>query len=94
MNIPDEMIERAVDAYRAPRLHLNDTVHDRIIDMRAAAQVIAEWARKEALDEVLCEAEKNRVITVTRHAGYTVENYADPLVKIAVLRALAEGVRS
>lgn len=48
MDIPDEVIQQAVDAYRAPRLHVNDTVHDRLIDMAAASQVIAEWAFREA----------------------------------------------
>jgi 3-deoxy-D-manno-octulosonic acid (KDO) 8-phosphate synthase len=80
VNIPDEVLQAADEA-------------GRVVDIRSA-RVIAEWARKESLDEVLRVAEENRVIMVTRHAGYTVENYADPLVKIAVLRALADGDRS
>lgn len=51
MNIPDKVIEEAVAAYRAPRLHVNDTVHDRLIDMGAAARVIAEWAFERAAVE-------------------------------------------
>jgi hypothetical protein len=47
LDIPMEVIKRAVDAYRAPRLHVNDTVEDRLIDMAAAAQVVALWAMSE-----------------------------------------------
>jgi hypothetical protein len=32
----DEMVTAAVDAYKAPRLHVNDTTIDRRIDMEAA----------------------------------------------------------
>lgn len=89
IQIPDEVRNTALAEFEsvAARSSVGTAV-------TATWRVIAEWARKEALDEVLCEAGKNRVIMVTHHAGYTVENYADPLVKIAVLRALAEGVRS
>jgi hypothetical protein len=36
--ITDEMVEAAVKAHWAPRLHVNDTHHDRRIDMRAALE--------------------------------------------------------
>ena len=61
---------------------------------RSAFEAGAEWARKEALTEVLRVAEENRVIMKTIRRGYTVEDYSDPLVRIAVIQALAEGVRS
>ena len=38
MKITEEMVRAAVDAYKAPRLHVNDTTIDRETDMRAALE--------------------------------------------------------
>jgi Ser/Thr protein kinase RdoA (MazF antagonist) len=38
VNITDAMVAIAVAAYKAPRLHVNDTAIDREIDMRAALE--------------------------------------------------------
>lgn len=37
-DVTEEMLDVAVKAYKAPRLHLNDTTIDRQIDMRAALE--------------------------------------------------------
>lgn len=37
-DVTDEMVAVAVAAYKAPRLHVNDTQIDREIDMRAALE--------------------------------------------------------
>lgn len=86
MKISDEVIAAATGMHPEEREYPDDVRRD----FHAAA----EWARKEALDEVLCLAEKNRVILKTTHRGYTVEDYSDPLVRIAVIRALTEGDQS
>ena len=46
----DAMVDRAVEAYKAPRLHVNDTGIDRRIDMEAALEAagvrdLIEWQR-------------------------------------------------
>lgn len=38
IEITDDMVKVAVAAYKAPRLHVNDTGIDREIDMRAALE--------------------------------------------------------
>jgi hypothetical protein len=40
--VTDAEVELAVNAYKAPRLHVNDTRHDRMIDMRAALEAFVE----------------------------------------------------
>jgi hypothetical protein len=42
MTVTDAQVEAAVNAYKAPRLHLNDTYYDRRIDMRAALEAAME----------------------------------------------------
>lgn len=93
MNIPDEAEKR----YPALNPDAEELTYPRSVVRgfkRSAFEAGAEWARKEALTEVLRVAEENRVIMKTIRRGYTVEDYSDPLVRIAVIQALAEGVRS
>lgn len=84
----DEQIERVYN--RAYDLAYFIGPDGQAAGIRAGVHAVAEWAQKEALREVVEVAEKNRVIMMTRHRGYTVEDYSDPLVRIAILRALAE----
>jgi hypothetical protein len=45
----DEMVTRAVDAYRAPRLHVNDTTIDRRTDMEAALRAALTGIQESSL---------------------------------------------
>lgn len=96
MNIPDEVIEKAVAAHKAPRLHVNDTVHDRIIDMRAAASVVAQWARKEALREAEAAVRSGGIEELNHRLNASPmefrKGYAESTITAGVsIRALSEG---
>ncbi|WP_205288794.1 hypothetical protein [Leifsonia aquatica] len=103
MNIPDEVLNLAaqgmwdIDSV-GPDSVWNDLAPSfrasLMTQVEAACQPIAEWARKEALAEVLSTCEQNRVFLRTVRRDYIEEDFSDPLVKIAVIRALVEGEAS
>lgn len=73
MKITDAMVKAAVDAYKAPRLHVNDTQNDREIDMRAALRAALEVVELEAHTEWSVEY---YALQPGNHASPTTESFA------------------